>query len=268
MSTNSTQTNEQNSDSKSTSGINLNTRLSLNAKYQSRDFHAWHHRVLDVQRGEHVLDVGCGTGAQSLRFLDEVQEGGSVTALDISDESISDLLSKAGEDARLQAVVSDMDNLSSLLESTCTRNKFTLANSSYAIYYSNKWRDVLRVMADSLISSGRIAIFTPTTPHGMVDIASRFARVPTTVYEGLTFGETELLPEVRSLFWDVEAHYFQSEMIVKSADDFVSFYEATSYFDPSAQQSIKDFAFEQVTINGNITYPKNGLLVIGRERKP
>jgi hypothetical protein len=122
-------------------------------------------------------------------------------------------------------------------------------------------------MAESLESCGRLSVFSPTTPHGMVDIASRFSCIPEEVSDSLTFGETVLLPEIRELFWDVESHYFQSVMRVESLEDFMVFYKATTYYNPSATPQIEEFAEEQINKHGCVTYPKNGLLIIGRERK-
>ncbi len=41
-------------------------------------------REVDLQPGEHVLDVGCGAGALSLAAADLVGDAGSVTGVDIS----------------------------------------------------------------------------------------------------------------------------------------------------------------------------------------
>ena len=41
-------------------------------------------RVVDVQPGERMLDIGCGSGATSLRMASAVQPGGSVSGVDIS----------------------------------------------------------------------------------------------------------------------------------------------------------------------------------------
>ena len=44
----------------------LAERLNQNQKYQARDFSKWLLNLLDVKPGEHILDVGCGTSAQTL----------------------------------------------------------------------------------------------------------------------------------------------------------------------------------------------------------
>lgn len=252
---------------RATSRGSLNTRLSLNSRYQSADFHGWLHRRLAVTRGEHILDVGCGTGAQALRFLEAIGERGTVSALDISRESVNELLRSANGDARLSAAVADMADLDAVIRDTFTRRTYTLAHSSYALYYSPARLSVLERMADALESSGRLAVFTPATPHGMVDIAARFGPVPDLVLESLEFGPAVLEPAFRSLFWEVEVHYFQSEMRVTSLDDFMEFYRATTYYDAGAEDSVRDFARTEIDARGAVSYSKNGYLIIGRDRR-
>jgi len=99
------------------------------------DFDGWLLERLAVKPGEHVLDVGCGTGAQSLPFAGLVGSNGSVSSLDISADSIATLKSKIPSGAHVQAVASDMADLARVIADTFTTKRYTLAQSSYALYY-------------------------------------------------------------------------------------------------------------------------------------
>ena len=46
----------------------LEKRIAINHAYASADFDAWLLERLKVQLGEDVLDVGCGSGAQTIPF--------------------------------------------------------------------------------------------------------------------------------------------------------------------------------------------------------
>src|SRR2546426_10048756 len=87
-----------------TSTEHLNTRLELNKKYSSTNFDAWLLARLDVKKGQDILDVGCGTGAQTLPFLKIVGKAGSVSSLDISAESVETLKKQAGDAPNLDAI--------------------------------------------------------------------------------------------------------------------------------------------------------------------
>src|SRR5262245_58822159 len=41
-------------------------------------------KLAAAQPGEHVLDIGCGSGTTTLRFAEQVGAGGSVTGIDLS----------------------------------------------------------------------------------------------------------------------------------------------------------------------------------------
>jgi ubiquinone/menaquinone biosynthesis C-methylase UbiE len=245
----------------------LETRISLNAKYQSRGFTDWLHRRLGVAAGEHILDVGCGTGAQALQFLEAIGPSGTVSALDISADSITTLIERSGHDDRLEAVPADMMDLASVLESSFNQQRFTLAHSSYALYYAESPLRVLQTMADVVAEAGRVAVFTPCEPHGMVEMALRFGPIPELVRESLRFGPDVLEPSFRRLFWDVEVQFFQSEMRVSSVSDFMLFYRATTYFDPSVETEVEEYAKAMVSERGAVTYEKNGYLITGRDRR-
>src|SRR6267378_5856323 len=99
-----------------TSTEHLNTRLELNRKYSSTNFDAWLIARLDVKAGQDILDVGCGTGAQTLPFLKIVAKDGSVSSLDISADSIGELKKQAGEAPNLDAIAADMASLEQRIE--------------------------------------------------------------------------------------------------------------------------------------------------------
>jgi ubiquinone/menaquinone biosynthesis C-methylase UbiE len=248
---------------RATSTASLDTRLDLNRRYQSVDFAAWHMKRLAVRPGEKILDVGCGTGSQSLRFLADIGPKGNVSALDISEASVAALIQASGDDPRLEAVASDMADLPTVIRDQFTQKQYTLAQSAYALYYSPERESVLRTMAESIYDFGRVAVFTPAGPHGMVELASKFGAVPEAVYDSLNFAEDRLLPMFRQLFWDVRVDYFQSEMRVTSLTDFMDFYRATTYFDEAAAGELEDYARREIEATGAVTYAKNGFLIQG-----
>ena len=101
---------------RATSKDHLSTRLQLNRRYQSTDFDAWLMARLAARPGEHVMDVGCGEGAQSIPLLKAVGDTGSVSALDISAQSVDALLQKAGGATNIVAVAEDMANLQQVID--------------------------------------------------------------------------------------------------------------------------------------------------------
>lgn len=250
---------------RATSRDSLAKRLEINKAYASADFDGWLMDRLAVRPGEDVLDVGCGTGAQTLLFAERVQPGGSVSAVDISADSIATLKSALPPAAPVQAEVGDMADLQALIDETFAVRRYDLAQSTYALYYANERAEVLQVMKNALKPGGRVAVFTPNLPHGLVDLAARFSDVPDPVYDSLRFGTEVLEPWFRENFKAVTADHFHNEIRLPSVEDLLTFYRATTYYDEAAEPEIRDFVAAEIEKNGDFTYEKNGYLIIGTD---
>lgn len=245
----------------------LKTRLLLNEKYQSKDFNQWLQSRLDIKPAEFVLDVGCGTGAQTIPFLKAVGVNGRVDALDISRVSVNFLKKLTSGNKRLRLAVGDMKNLKKIIKRSFREEKYNLAHSAYSLYYCSDRGEVLKEMVSHLHPSGRLAIFTPFKPHGMVEIARKFSLIPKQVDECFNFGPEVLEPFFRKTFWEIEIHYFQSEVKMNTDVPFLKFYKSTTYYDHKAFPKIKTYVNQQINSHGFISFEKNGYLIIGKDKK-
>jgi SAM-dependent methyltransferase len=242
----------------------LEARLELNKKYQSTDFDSWLMDRLDARPGEFVLDVGCGTGAQSIPFLQRVGPQGAVCSLDISEASVLALRQKAANAGNLTAVTADMGDLARVINEEFPHKEFDLAQSSYALYYSPNRMNVLDTMKGSLKQGGRLAVFTPNRPHGMVEFARRLGPIPSEVDESIQFGPAILEPYFRENFWDVTVSFFHNIVTVPDVEDVMLFYRATTYYREPLEKDFRALALEQIAKFGVFRYEKNGYLIIGR----
>lgn len=241
----------------------LEKRIAINRAYSSADFDTWLFDKLKVQPGEDILDVGCGSGAQTILFAERVRPQGSVSALDISADSIALLKSRLPAGARVQAVAADMAVLADLFENFFSTKTFSLIHSSYALYYSPRRLEVLDVMRSALRPGGRCAIFTPNAPHGLVELASRFTSIPSAVTESLRFGSDVLQPYFDRNFRRFEVHHFNNVVTVPSSDVLVEFYRQTTYYDAGAEDKIRRAVDDEIGRSGSFQYEKNGYLIIG-----
>ena len=246
-----------------TSRDSLEERLRINKAYASADFDGCLMERLHVVPGEDVLDVGCGTGGQSLLFAKSVRPGGSVSALDISKGSVEALNAALSADDPVQAIVGDMTDLPSLIENTFRTKRYDLAQSSYALYYALERDAVLGTMKAHLKPGGRLAVFTPQGPHGLVELAAKYCEIPQPVYDSLNF-RSVLHEWFHGNFQSVEEHDFHNELRIPTADEVLDFYAATTYYDANAVPAIREHVEAEITKNGFFEYEKNGYLVIGR----
>lgn len=244
----------------------LEIRLQLNNKLSSTNFHEWLMAKYNVQKGEDILDVGCGEGAQAIPFCDRVTDTGSVSATDISASSIEKLREKGRKYKQLQAVVGDMAELSQMIDSQFQTKKYDLAQSAYSLYYASNRYTVLDAMRQALKPHGRLAIFTPNEPHGMVNFVKQFTSVPQQVEECFVFGPSILEPYFRKHFWDIEIHLFHNVVSVPSVEDFLTFFRATTYYNPSVEMEIAEAVQKEIDKNGIMKYEKNGYLIVGKNQ--
>ncbi len=218
-----------------------------------------------VRPGEDVLDVGCGTGAQSLLFANRVRPGGSVSAVDISAESVETLRAQLGADDPVQAETGDMADLQRFIDEVFAVKRYDLAQSTYALYYADERDHVLQVMKAALKPGGRLAVFTPNMPHGLVALGARFGHVPQSVFDSLRFGTEILEPWFRENFTQVVTDYFHNEITIPTVDHLLEFYRSTTYYDAEAEAKICDFVAAEIAEKGSFSYEKNGFLVIGSD---
>jgi ubiquinone/menaquinone biosynthesis C-methylase UbiE len=241
----------------------LEKRIEINRAFSSADFDAWLFDRLNVQPGEDILDVGCGSGAQTIPFANLAGPTGSVSSLDISPESIALLKSRILPGGHVEAVATDMADLAQIIADTFTVKRYSLAHSSYALYYSPNRLEVLDVMRGTLKPGGRCAVFTPNRPHGLVELAARFTDVPAVVDESLRFGPDVLHPYFERHFPRVEVHHFHNVVSVPSTDILIEFYRQTTYYDVQAETKMCAVVDEAIRQKGCFDYEKNGYLIIG-----
>lgn len=241
----------------------LEKRIEINRAYSSAEFDSWLFDKLNVQPGEDILDVGCGSGAQTIPFATMVGPTGSVSALDISADSIALLKSRIPPASRVQAVAADMADLPQVIAGTFSIKRYSLAHSSYALYYSPGRLDVLDTMRRALKPGGRCAVFTPNQPHGLVDLAARFVHVPAAVHESLRFGPEVLSPYFEQHFRSTQVHHFHNVVSLPSSDILIDFYRQTTYYDPAIEAKIREAADEAIKQRGRFEYEKNGYLIVG-----
>jgi ubiquinone/menaquinone biosynthesis C-methylase UbiE len=241
----------------------LARRIEINRNYSAADFDGWLLERLAVGPGEDVLDVGCGTGKQSIPFAGLVGPSGSVSSLDISAASIATLKSNIPAGAHVEAVAADMADLARVIAEDFTTKRYSLTHSSYALYYCDKHLDVLDVMRGALKPGGRCAIFTTNRPHGLVDLAARFTEIPPEVEGPLRFGPHVLKPYFEKHFKSHDVHHFHNVVTVPSADIMVEFYRQTTYYDPAAEAKVRAVVEDEVKRTGSFRYEKNGYLIIG-----
>ena len=242
----------------------LGARAASNAKYSSVDFQGWLLSHLDVRPGFDVLDVGCGTGAQALRFLDLVGPQGSVSGIDVSADSVDALLAHAGNAGNLQAVVADMGGLADAIKGRFRVKAFDLAHSAYALYYATEPTLVLDAMHAALNPEGRLAICVPAPGHGLVRFMDSFVTLPEEVRAADAFASDVLQPYFDSRFSNVTVQWLQNIVKIPSVLEVMGFLRHTSYYAEAVRAPVESAIKARIQAQGYFEYEKNSVLLIGQ----
>ncbi len=245
------------------SNASLRTRLDLNQRYSRFDFHQWVFDRYGFAPGMDVLDVGCGNGAQAMRALEIVGRNGSVSALDLSRESIDELKSKAQGYPNLEAHVADMADLEPLLRTRLRIKTYDLAHSTYALGYALQPIPVLDAMRRALKAGGRLIVTTPIDPNSLRELAKRYGQpVPRLDQIGRMPGSV-LEPYFRAYFARVTIHLQRNVLRIPRPDDVIEFFRSTAYYDASLEPIIRAHAAVDIESRGFFGFEKNNFMIVG-----
>lgn len=154
--------------SRATQADLLEQRILENAAAQEVDLGKWIFERIQLRPQDRVLELCCGTGGQSLRFLEHLGDAGRLVALDISKKALQTLASKAEAAAadKLVLIEGNLDDFGSSLQTAHLRPaSFDLAFCAYGLYYSADARRRLTEVRSWLKPEGRIAIVGPFGPN-------------------------------------------------------------------------------------------------------
>lgn len=146
----------------------LERRIAENAAAQQVDLAKWIFDWVRVRPEDHVLELCCGTGGQTLEILERLGGAGRIVALDVSQDALKSLDSKVSPANRrsLTLLEGNLDNLSgSLTDAGLHRPGFDLIFCAYGLYYSAKPGKTLEDARSWLNPGGRIVVIGPFGPN-------------------------------------------------------------------------------------------------------
>jgi ubiquinone/menaquinone biosynthesis C-methylase UbiE len=246
-----------------TSNKSLRTRLNANQAFGDFDFHAWIYKHYAFAPGMDVLDVGCGNGAQVIETLKRLGPDGSITALDLSSESIAQLITSSAAPANLQAEVGDMRELARLIAERFRVKRYDLAHSTYALFYAKDHLPVLEAMRSALKSCARMIVTSPVGPNGLRKLVNRLGFATPELDPIDQFGSHVLEPYFRSAFPRFEIQIGRNMLRIPSAEAFLALYRSTAYYFPEAEDLLLQIVRSEIASHGHFAFEKNAYMIIG-----
>jgi ubiquinone/menaquinone biosynthesis C-methylase UbiE len=231
--------------SRATQSELLEQRIVENKSSQQIDLTTWIFERVRVLPGDRVLELCCGTGAQTLRLLDLVGEGGQVTAVDISKSALETLSSKArSAKGKLACVEANLDSFSSALTGEDQgHSSFDLVFCAYGLYYSSDAEKTLDAARDHLKPGGRIAVVGPFGPNNsrLFDLV-RASGVA--IGEAVRFSSESFIPQVvipwgSRHFETLTLHTMVNPVTWTSPERVLNYWQNTTFYDPEKRNNFE-----------------------------
>ena len=221
----------------------LDRRIQAHEKFGGKDLNQWIFHHLKPGRNMMILDLGCGTGKQTIPLAEIVGEKGRVTALDISQEALESLSANASEKGvrNIQILLGRFDELESLLKGA----SFDRISSSYALYYSERPEKVVKTIREQLKPEG-IFFFCGPARNNNLELKSfhygiKGEPIPSQT-DGTLFMEETGQQIAREVFSCVEVVFFENPLRFDSAKALYEYWSSYNLYEEEMNERFREAA--------------------------
>lgn len=229
----------------------LNRRILAHDKYGSNDLNKWIFSNLSLANGISILDLGCGTGKQTIPMAKVVGNAGNVFSIDISQEAL-DVLSKeaveTGLNERITTLCCTLDDIEQQLQ----RETFERVLSSYSLYYAQNPEKVINAIWKALKIGGILFFCGPSKDNNRELKSFHYSLKGMPVPPetgGAVFMEDTGQRLVRELFSEVDIVTFENSLRFDSAEGLYSYWNSYNLYDDNLDTSFKAAATEHFNKN-------------------
>ena len=246
----------------------LQKRIDIHEKYGARDIDKWMLELLKPQKGDYILDVGCGAGKQCRAFYAYLEGDAKITGGDVSDE----LLGKAEELNRSLGEPFTLLKLDFNQPFEFDADAFDLASCCFAIYYAEDIPFTISEMHRVLKSGGRLFTTGPMPENKQLfyDIIREATGKPIPPMPGSSRYGSGIYGAIKDLFTNVEVHIFENPLVFEDPQPFLDYTRASLSEDrllwkglfagkdefESVMDAIRRIAEERIKVSGELTMTK------------
>ncbi len=200
-------------------------RIDIHNKFGGRDIDKWMLDIIKLQKGNKILDVGCGAGKQCFSYHKYLEGNASITGGDVSDELLSQARS---ENKKINDAVTFM-TLNFNQPFDLPENTFDFESCCFAIYYAEDIPFTIREMHRVLKPGGRLFSTGPMPANKQLfyDVIREATGKSIPPMPGSSRYESQILASMRDVFSSVEVHVFENPLTFETAEPFVEYTRAS-----------------------------------------
>lgn len=211
----------------------LVARISAHDKFGSNDINKWIWSHLALKSNLKILEIGCGTGKQTVPLAKLVGDKSQVIAVDISGQSIKTLLVEAKKNLINRRITTLKLNFDDLPRYNLPQVDRILA--SFSLYYSKKPYELITYLYKILRPGGIIFICGPTKNNNseitkLIELVKR-GSVKTTV-DASYFMQKTGLKIFNDFFNKIKISYFENPLCFKNSDSLITYWSSSGLYDP------------------------------------
>lgn len=216
-------------------------RIKSHEKYGSTDLNTWMFSHLILTKGLKILEIGSGTGRQSVPMAEIVGKNGHILSVDISQEALNVLLTSAslqGLNKQITTLCSDFDDLATHLQGKC----FDRVVSSYALYYSKDSVKIFNTISRALNARGVLFFCGPREGNNseLKSFHYNLKNMPIPPEtKAVSFMEDTGQSLAREFFGNVEIFRFDNPIRFNSADAMYNYWRSYNLFDAELEAQFK-----------------------------
>jgi SAM-dependent methyltransferase len=211
----------------------LQARNAAHQRYSTGDMTGWALDLLGAQPGDRVLELGAGTGQQTLRLAPDVA---SILAVDASAESLAVI--EAGAPDNVTTLAGRFDDL---LGRPC-EGRFERALGCYSLYYADDQEGLIARVHELLEPGGVLFFCGPSVANNRELRELHFGLLGDPVpgpTPAQAFMATDAPRWCEARFATVERFDFTDEMRFDSAEALVGYWSSYNLYDPAIDDAFR-----------------------------
>ncbi|MBA4405761.1 hypothetical protein C0389_00645 [bacterium] len=215
----------------------LQKRIQSHVKFGSKEINEWIFENMELSRGISIVDLGCGTGKQSIPMSQIIGVDGTVLSVDISQDALNSLSLEAkqkGLNNRIKLLCCDLDNINNHLE----ENAFNRALSSFSLYYSQNPYDVIKTIWKLLKNDGLFFFCGPAKDNN-AELKSFHNKIKgvenTSLVGGALFMEITGRDIATEIFGEIEVFHFENKLKFNSHEALFNYWSSYNLYDKNIE---------------------------------